>query len=139
MFQNIKISENNEWVATLINQLAEIRSQLETGNSDYEYEWQQQQQQHQQHQDDELQQQQQHQQQHQTEYERLQQQQHRHSKDNKISDWLPRSQRLRRQIGGLLENCGCPAGPPGPPGTKGRKGKKGKNALPGRPTNKNKY
>jgi hypothetical protein len=34
------MSENNEWVSTLINQLAEIRSQLETSHTDYEYDWQ---------------------------------------------------------------------------------------------------
>jgi len=44
---------------------------------------------------------------------------------------MPRSQRLRRQISGLLENCGCPPGPPGPVGPKGRKGKKGKKGIPG--------
>ena len=82
-------------MTTLISQLAEIRSQLET--SEYEYE-----------------------------QPTVQQ-----PTVQKSTDWLPRSGRLRRQIGGLLENCGCPAGPPGPAGPKGRKGKKGKNGLPG--------
>ena len=108
------MSENNEWVSTLINQLAEIRSQLETSHTDYEYDWQlpqpppQQQQQQ-------------------------QQQQHKEEEGHgTVTDWRPRSQRLRRQISGLLENCGCPPGPPGPVGPKGRKGKKGKKGIPGK-------
>lgn len=53
------------------------------------------------------------------------------SKEN--TTWEPRSERLKRQINGLLDGCGCPAGPPGPPGIKGKKGKKGKKGLNGRP------
>ena len=88
-----KLSENNEWVATLINQLAEIRSQLESGHGDYgDYELQR----------------------------------HPHRVDdvdeddddgvNQRRESERRTQRLKRQIGGLLDNCGCPAGPPGAPG-----------------------
>ncbi len=45
----------------------------------------------------------------------------------------PKSERLKRQISGLLDGCGCPPGPPGPPGAKGKKGKKGKKGINGRP------
>ena len=90
---NPKLTENNEWVATLINQLAEIRSQLESSHTDYgDYE--------------------------------LQQRPHRDGDDddgndddvNERRESERRTQRLKRQIGGLLDNCGCPAGPPGAPG-----------------------
>ena len=49
------------------------------------------------------------------------------------STWTPKSERLKRQISGLLDGCGCPPGPPGPPGAKGKKGKKGKRGINGRP------
>lgn len=103
------MSENNEWVATLINQLAEIRSQLETGSpSDYDYDLHQQDPDH---------------------VEKVS-----NDDDDQRRQRESRTHRLKRQIGGLLDNCGCPAGPPGLPGPRGKKGKKGKNAIPGKKT-----
>jgi hypothetical protein len=66
-------------VGTLINQLAEVRSQLELGNTDYEYDW------------------------HHLPRHPAEDGQQRQQRE-------ARSQRLKRQIGGLLDNCGCPAG-----------------------------
>ena len=43
---------------------------------------------------------------------------------------LMRSVRTKRQIGGYLDNCGCP---PGPPGLRGKKGKRGTRGTVGRP------
>ena len=42
---------------------------------------------------------------------------------------LMRSVRSKRQIGGFMDNCGCP---PGPPGLRGKKGKRGTRGTVGR-------
>ena len=95
------MSENNEWVATLINQLAEIRSQLETGSpSDYDYDLHQQDPDH---------------------VEKVSK-----DDDDQRRQRESRTHRLKRQIGGLLDNWDVQPDlqdSPGPAVKRARKGR----------------